>query len=93
MTLTRDEVLAILRKDNPRARLDVVSIYADSYRDYHEAADNIAEHGTVVAHPRTGQPIDNPYVKVKAAAITTLTKVGGRLKVDRLWSAPTPEAK
>lgn len=50
-----------------------------------EAAKNIAAHGNLVAHPRTGAPIDNPYIKIKARAIAILNKIGRGLKTDALW--------
>lgn len=84
--MTRDEVLAILRRDNPSARADDVSMYADCFLDYREAADNITKNGNIVAHPRTGTPIENPYIKVKASAMNQLRKITRVKRVDALWS-------
>ena len=50
-----------------------------------ERQDNIAKNGNVVAHPRTGQPIENPYIKVRVAAMGQLRKIRLR-KVDALWT-------
>lgn len=83
--MKRDEVLAILRRDNPSARADDVAMYADCFMDYREAAENIAKNGNIVAHPRTGSPIDNPYIKVKANAMAQLRKIGRLRNVMALW--------
>lgn len=84
--MTRDEVVTILRRDNPSARADDVAMYADCFMDYREAAENIAKNGNIVAHPRTGSPIENPYIKVKASAMAQLRKIARLKKTDALWS-------
>lgn len=82
--MSRDEVIDFLKKTNPRASMDMVTMYADSFQDYQEAAENIEKNGNIVAHPRTGSPIENPYIKVKNGAMNQLRKI--KLKnVDRLW--------
>lgn len=83
--MTRDEVVAVLRRDNPNARADDVAMYADCFADYCEARDNIIKNGNIVAHPRTGQPIENPYIKVKASAMNQLRKITTLRKVAALW--------
>lgn len=84
--MNRDEVIETLRRDNPAASSDLVIMYADCFMDYKEAADNIAKNGNIVAHPRTGSPIDNPYIKVKTAAMNQLRKMGRLKNVGALWS-------
>jgi len=83
--MTRAEVVAILRRDNPGAPADEVAMYADSYMDYQEAQANISKHGNVVAHPRTGAPMENPYIKVKVAAMGQLKKNTRLRKLSALW--------
>ena len=83
--MNRDEVIGVLKRDNPAAGGDVVTMYADCFMDYKEAADNIAKNGNIVAHPRTGSPIENPYIKVKAAAMNQLRKMGRLKNVGSLW--------
>lgn len=83
--MTREEVIGVLKCDNPGAGMDLVCMYADCFLDYREAADNIAKNGNIVAHPRTGSPIDNPYIKVKAAAMTQPRKMARLKKVEALW--------
>lgn len=82
--MTRAKAVRILRQHNPTARTDTLVIYTDAVFDYIEATANIAKHGSIVAHPRTGQPIDNPYIKVKDAALKTLKSVSIK-NVDALW--------
>lgn len=89
--MNREQLIEALTISNPKARRDRVTIYADSFLDYQEATANITEHGNIVAHPRTGAPIENPYIKVKARATAILTKVGRMLKTDGLWqNSPEP---
>jgi phage terminase small subunit len=87
----RASVVAFLRKENPVATLQAVSLYADAFCEYRAAMRNIAEHGAIVLHPRTGAPVDNPFLKVRDAArkaLQDMTKPGAtKLRsVDGLWS-------
>ena len=81
--MTKDEAIAILVSDNPRAAMGQIRIYVDAWAEYTAAAANIDEHGTVVQHPRTGAPIPNPYLPVRDRASATISK--SRLQTDRLW--------
>ena len=83
--INRDQVIAILKRDNVHARMDDVSMYADCFMDYREAADNIGKNGNIVLHPRTGSPIENPYIKVKALAMANLRKIVRLKNVNALW--------
>lgn len=58
-------------------------IYAGAYVTYREAETNIAERGAINSHPRTGSPLENPYLKVRSGAAATLKKI--RLKTGDLW--------
>jgi hypothetical protein len=43
-----------------------------------------------VAHPRTGTPIENPYLKVRSEAMKDMRKLA--LKgLDKLWAAVCKE--
>lgn len=86
VNLTHARVVAILQADNPRARKQDVVIYANAFMTYVEAAANIEKRWNVVAHPRTGAPIENPYCKILALAARAL-KGAKRLKTDALWDA------
>jgi phage terminase small subunit len=84
--MTRDEALERLRQDNPAARADDLIMYVNAYMTYREASKNINTNGAVVAHPRTGAPIDNPYLKVQTAAMAALQKLRKVKNVARLWN-------
>jgi phage terminase small subunit len=81
--MTRTEVMAHLREINPGRQTDKLVMYVDAYMDYQEAADNIRENGAVVAHPKTGAPFDNPYLKVRQQMLVTLQKMN--LNTEGLW--------
>lgn len=86
----RAEVIAYLRRENPSASLQAVALYADAYAEYRAAMANIREHGAVVFHPRSGAPVDNPFLKVRdnaRKALGEFAKPGpSRMRVvDELW--------
>ena len=81
--MTRSDILAILRAENVRGRPDDMTIYADAFLAYVEAARNIDKHGNIVAHPRTGEPIENPYLKIRVQASNEIRKI--KLKTGALW--------
>lgn len=68
---------------NPKARKDVVQMYANAFSMYSEASKNIKEHGAIVYHPRTGAPVDNPYLRVQSAQGAILRKI--RINTGDLW--------
>lgn len=82
--MTREEVLTRLRAANPGARADRVTIYADALVEYKHAQANITENGSIVLHPRTGAPIENPYIKIRNQASKVLLSIG--LHHDGLWN-------
>lgn len=86
--MTREEILQTLKNENPRGSHADMTMYADYFFDYQEAQENITKNGTIVAHPRTGSPIENPYVKIKATCVAQLMKIGAALKVNVLWGGP-----
>jgi len=77
------DIATELHADNPRARRVDIDIFADALRTYHEAAANILKHGSIVAHPRTGAPIENPYLKVRDSAARGIAKQS-RIASDRV---------
>lgn len=82
--ITRAEVVAALKLANPKRRLDELEMYADGFTAYAEAGMNIAANGNIVIHPRTGAPITNPYLEIRAQGVRTMKAVSG-LKADALW--------
>lgn len=73
---------AELRKDNPGAKATDLRVYADALQVYVEASRNIRANGAVCQHPRTGAPIENPYLKIQTAQGAVLAKMP-RIKGDR----------
>ena len=63
-----------LQIDNPDARAVDCVIFADALRTYVEANENVRRNGAIVAHPRTGAPLENPYLKVRENAARALAK-------------------
>jgi hypothetical protein len=88
--MTRSDIVAVLQRDNPRAKIAVVSLYADAFQTYQEATANIAQYGAIVQHPRTGQPMPNPYLPLQSAARVVLQKLAIP-KTDSLWRALSRE--
>ena len=85
MNITKADVIAVLRRSNPNGKEQSIQLYAQSFLEYVEAVFNVEANGTVCAHPRTGQPIENPFCKVKAAAMSSMGKMLKQLDTDPLW--------
>lgn len=83
--MTREQIIAAIKADSPRAKMSDIIIYADAYLEYQAAQANIAEHGSIVFHPRTGAPIENPYIKIRNSASATIRKILA-IKASELWS-------
>ncbi len=79
---TKDEVVQTLVSRG--AKRDKAVWYADVYLEYREATCNIQEHGTIVSHPRTGNPIENPYLSIRYRALRKLMSIRG-VNSDGLW--------
>lgn len=68
---------------------DLATLYAVAFLEYEAAQDNIGRLGAVVSNPRTGVPIDNPFLKVRDACERKLTGYADKLPeeaVAELWS-------
>ena len=87
VAVTADQARTILRADNPRAPLGDVEQYVAAWLEWRYAAANIAEHGSVVLHPRTAGAIENPYIKVRASASASMARLKSLRHTDRLWAA------
>lgn len=82
--IVKAEVVATLQRLNPGAKPAVIQIYADALISYRLAQANIDEYGAIVNHPRTGAPIENPYLRVQAAAAKQML-AQKHFKTDGLW--------
>lgn len=54
------------------ASRDQAALYADAFLEYIAASENIDRNGLVVGHPRTGNPMENPYLAVRDRALRKL---------------------
>jgi len=77
------DIDAELAKDNPGASGIAVRLYADALRTYHEAAENVLNNGAICSHPRTGAPIENPYLRIRTQQGMILGKMQ-RIKSGRV---------
>jgi phage terminase small subunit len=82
--VTRAEAFAVLREDNKGASVAELTMYAEAFCQWTDATENIRKQGTICASPRTGQPMDNPYLKVQTRAAAEMRAIED-LKTDRLW--------
>ena len=83
--MTKEEIIKILEKNQPGTgnRAKCVQ-YADAYMEYREATDNIEKNGLIVQHPRTSNPIENPYMAVRDRALKKLQMLRN-VKTEGLW--------
>ena len=82
---TKQQIVSELREANHRSGLAEITMYADAFLEYQAAQGNIAEHGSIVFHPRTGAPIENPYIAIRDRVRAVLMK--SKLRADPLWEA------
>ena len=80
--MTKMEAYQALVEANPRS-VSACAMYADAWHEYCQAQANIDEHGTIVYHPRTGAPIENPYIAVRDRAGRTMRSL--ELRDAALW--------
>ena len=66
-------------------RRDLAVQYADAFLEYREASKNISEHGAVCQHPRTSNPITNPYLPIRDAALRKLQNMRTVKGAEALW--------
>ena len=69
-------ILDLLKAENPKEPAMNVEVFADALSTYIEATANISKNGAIVSHPRTGAPIENPYLKIQTQKGAILTKMG-----------------
>jgi phage terminase small subunit len=58
--------------------------YADAFLEYREATTQIEAHGIIVLHPRTGAPMENPYLPIRDRALKKLEGMKD-VRADVLW--------
>lgn len=72
-----------LRADNPNAPASRIQLAADALAVYAEASANVRANGAIVTHPRTGAPMENPYLRIMQKTGDALQKTRG-IKIDRV---------
>lgn len=77
------EIIKELKKDNKNAREIDLKIFANALLIYTEATANINQNGAICRHPRTGAPMENPYLKIQATQGGILSKMRN-IKSDRV---------
>jgi phage terminase small subunit len=65
-------------------RIDLANQYGDAFMEYMNATKNIDEFGVIVKHPRTGNPIENPYLAIRDRALKKLQAME-MVRADFLW--------
>jgi phage terminase small subunit len=80
--MTKEEIVATLVERGESK--DRATFYADAFLEYQEATQNIAQHGIIVQHPRTANPIENPYLAIRDRAAKKLDGMR-KVKADFLW--------
>jgi phage terminase small subunit len=81
--MTKPEIIKILvESGNDLAKS---TIYADCFLEYQEATENIDKNGLIVQHPRTMNPIENPYMKIRDGAIKKIANLPRVKGADFLW--------
>ena len=80
--MTKEEIIAELVERGTSK--DRATFYADAYLEYTEASENIDANGIIVQHPRTANPIENPYLAIRDRAARKLDAMR-RVKADFLW--------
>ena len=61
--------------------LGTLEAYRANYQPWREAEGHVAEHGIQVSAPRTGLPIDNPFLAVSNRAAALMLKMAKALRV------------
>lgn len=84
--------LEALREANPRAPEDALRAYASALRDFVAAERNVAEHGAIVFHPRTGAPVENPFLAVRERCSQTMARCKLRDTSEAWRLATSPSA-
>lgn len=68
-------------------RRDAAVMYAEAFVEYRQAADNVTSNGTIVFHPKTGAPIENPFLVIRDKALKRLQAFRGKVAIaaEGLW--------
>lgn len=67
-----EKIKQSLRAENKVLNEILLDAFANAMFYYVEAKNNIQRNGTIVAHPKTGAPIENPYNKILKDKLQTI---------------------
>lgn len=81
--MTKPEIIALLREQNPtRHDVDLV-VYAEAYIEHEAAQAKVEKLGSIVINEKTKMPVDNPYIAVRDRTARTMMDL--KLRTGRLW--------
>lgn len=86
----RDRVVARLVREG--ASVGDAIQFADLWLQYSEASENIVKNGTIVQHPRTLNPITNPYVAHRDSARAGMRRLPW-IEASWLWAGGVEAAE
>lgn len=79
----RTDLVKDLARQNPKAKFSELQMCADALKTYAEASANVRKNGAICSHPRTGAPIENPYLKIMTAMAATIKKNFRSINTDK----------
>ena len=82
--MNEQAIYAILKDANQRAPETVLRLFASEFVLFAKSAANIKKFGAIVQHPKTGAPMDNPYLAVRDKSQARLAKMAG-LESAKVW--------
>lgn len=81
--MTKPEIIALLREQNPtRHDVDLV-VYAEAYIEHEAAQAKVEKLGSIVINEKTKMPVDNPYIAVRDRTARTMMDL--KLRTGNLW--------
>ena len=86
--MTRDEIIAELKRLNPKARDTLVQLWARSFIEFKKAEATVARYGLVM-RDEVGKPHANPAIRLRDNAADRLMAI--HIKTGDLWSQESAE--
>lgn len=83
--VTIEELRQWLLQENKGVPIGQVEQFAHQLLTYFEASVSVLVLGSVVAHPRTAAPMENPHLKVRAQALSAMAKLKRVKQTDIAW--------
>jgi len=81
--MTKSEVVGALRMCNPYTTDAELVIYASAFLEHRAAQAHIDQNGTILKHPKTEAPFENPYLSIRDRTARVMLKLA--LKTGDLW--------